>query len=59
MMLAMQIDQKVAHRLRQLMEAGEVELRAKKVPERNMIGFDSWVDSEKAHQWYTELIEFV
>ncbi len=49
----MSIDQKAALRLRQLIEAGEVVLGTKKTPGSNMIGFDSWVDSEKAHQWYT------
>ena len=49
----MSIDQKVTTRLRELIEMGERVLQTKRDPGPGMIGFDSWVDSEKALQWFT------
>lgn len=49
----MSLDNKVTTRLRELITMGEAVLRTKREPGRNMIGFDSFVDSEKAHQWFT------
>lgn len=49
----MGIQTRVADRLRELIERGEEVLATRKDPGRNMIGFDSWVDSELANQWFT------
>ena len=49
----MQVDHKVASRLRELIEFGEGVLATKREPPRNIIGSDAWVDSDKAHQWFT------
>jgi hypothetical protein len=49
----MSLDNKITIRLRDLLTMGEAVLQTKVVPGPNMIGFDSWVDSEKAHQWFT------
>jgi hypothetical protein len=49
----MGIQTRVADRLRGLIERGEEVLATRKDPGRNMIGFDSWVDSELANQWFT------
>ena len=51
--LTMSIDHKAISRLRELIQMGEAVLATKREPGRGMIGFDSWVDSEKAHQWFT------
>lgn len=49
----MSIQTEVPDRLRELIERGEEVLATRKRPGRGMIGFDSWVDSELAHQWFT------
>lgn len=49
----MSVEQRVATRLRELIEMGERVLQTKRDPGPGMIGFDSFVDSEKAYQWFT------
>lgn len=46
-------DEMVLSRLRELIEMGQGVLSTKREPGPQMIGFDSWVDPEKAHQWFT------
>ncbi len=49
----MALQTRVADRLRELIERGEGVLATREVPGRGLIGFDSWVDSELANQWFT------
>jgi hypothetical protein len=49
----MSVDQKVIARLKELISMGESVLTTKREPGAGMIGFDSFVDSEKANQWFT------
>lgn len=49
----MTLESSVTDRLRELLELGEEVLATRKKPGRGMIGFDSFVDSELANQWFT------
>ena len=49
----MPVQERVVSRLRELIEKGEQVLATKREPSRGMIGFDSFVDSEMAHHWFT------
>jgi len=47
------VDARIATRISELIEMGERVLQTKREPGPGRIAFDSFVDSEKAHQWFT------
>lgn len=47
------VDERIATRISELIEMGERVLQTKRDPSPGTIAFDSFVDSEKAHQWFT------
>jgi hypothetical protein len=49
----MPVDERVVARLRELISLGEDVLATKRQPGAGAIGFDAFVDSEKANQWFT------
>lgn len=51
----MNVDEKVTIRLRELIERGEAVLATRRAPPRNTIGFDAFVDSQLAYQWFTSV----
>lgn len=51
----MNVDQTVTARLNELVKRGEAVLATRRDPPRGTMGFDSSVDSEMAHQWFTSV----
>jgi hypothetical protein len=49
----MNVDQTVVTRLKELIQRGEEVLATRRDPPPNAIGFDSFVDGQAAHQWFT------
>ena len=49
----MKIDEKIIHRMEELIETGKKVLSTKRDPPSNYIGFDSRVNSQDAYQWFT------
>ncbi len=49
------VDERIATRISELIEMGERLLQTKREPSPGTIAFDSFVDSEKAHQWFTSV----